>query len=400
MMSLRFTVVLVVFVMLLVETMAPGSLPADFLHSIAASLTSSGAVLEALMCVLMFGAAVQLRPRGSWRTVVLGGNLALLTTALAIALVAAATRWVCTRLGIELPLAYAFAFAALITPSEPLAMLRAVALGGSSAVGRRVMAEPLLACMLGLVIYEVALARADGVRGAISAMVLEQAGGALLLGACLGLAMMWVLRLGAHALLAAVAAAGTVLACWYAGQTLPLNGPLAAACAGLLMAFQRDEAFGDGIQRARLELWSAWVANLLAALLPIALGVVLVTLEIPGRHLAAAAFLLPLVVLLPRILAAASIWLFGLRHQLPDELPRIAAWTGMRGGFAVVLVLMLAQSADVALIAVTTFAVLVFSLLLQWPAFGLYLASKRPLDPASKDDERLDEADQRKPVSE
>ncbi|MDX9739627.1 MAG: hypothetical protein RBT81_00405 [Gammaproteobacteria bacterium] len=383
MMSLRSVVMLAMFIALLVEAMAPGSISGTVSGSVAESLVPSSAVLEAVLCILMFGAAVQLRPRGPWRTVVLSGNLTLLTTVLAVAVVAAGMRWVCARLGVELPLAYAFAFAALITPTEPLAMLRAATLGGSISAGRRVMAEPLLAGMIGLVIYEVALARADGVRGAISALALEQAGGALLLGVCLGLAMMWLLRLRAHALFAAVAVVGVILACWYAGQSLPLNGPFAAACAGLLIAFQRDEIFGDAAQRERFEAWSAWLANLLAALLPIALGIALLNMEeVSSRHIAAAAFLLPLLVLVPRALAAAAVWLVGLRVRIPDELPKVAAWSGLRGGFAAALVLMLPEGADAAMIAVTTFAVLVFSLLLQWPAFGLYLVSKRPLDPA------------------
>lgn len=381
MMSLRFAVVLAAFIALIVETMAPDSITG--MISAAYAYMPSAPVLEAVLCVLMFGAAVQLRPRGPWRNVVITGNLVLLTTVLAVALVAAGIRWVSGRLGVDLSPALAFAFAALITPTEPLVMLRAAALGGSVSTGRRVMAEPLLACMIALVIFEIAMAKSEGYRGAISALVLEQAEGAVLLGACLGLAILWIMRLRPGAALALVAAAGGVGACWYAGELLPLNGPLAAACAGLLMAFQRDGAFGDVEQRERFEAWSARLANLLAAVLPIVLLISLLDREIPGHHLAAAAFLLPLVIVLPRALAAASVWLVGLRVPTPDELPKFTAWSGLRGGFAVALALMLPEGAGAEMIAVATFVVLVFSLLLQWPVFGLFLVSKRPLDPAN-----------------
>lgn len=382
MMSLRFAVVLAAFIALIVETMAPDSITG--LVSAAYPYTPSAPLLEAVLCILMFGAAVQLRPRGPWRTVVISGNLVLLTTVLAVALVAAGIRWVSGRLGVDLSPALAFAFAALITPTEPLVMLRAATLGGSASMGRQVMAEPLLACMIALVIFEIAMAKSGGYRGAVSALVLEQAGGAVLLGVCLGLAILWLMRLRPGAALALAAAALGVGACWYAGQILPLNGPFAAACAGLLMAFQRDGVFGDVAQRGSFEAWSARLANLLAALLPIFLLIsILAKEEIPGHHLAAAAFLLPLVIVLPRALAAASVWLVGFRVPMPDELPKIAAWSGLRGGFAVALVLMLPESLGAEMIALATFVVLVFSLVLQWPACGLYLASKRPLDPAS-----------------
>src|SRR5690606_9907769 len=132
---LRFAVVLAAFIALIVDSMAPDAI--TDLMSAAHPLLPSAPVLEALLCVLMFAAAVQLRPQGPWRTVVLTGNLVALTTVLAVAMVAAGTRWVCNRIGIDLSPALAFAFAALITPTEPLAMLRAAALGGSAAIGRR-----------------------------------------------------------------------------------------------------------------------------------------------------------------------------------------------------------------------------------------------------------------------
>lgn len=378
MMSLRFAVVLAAFIALIVDWMAPDAI--TDLMSAAHPLLPSAPVLEALLCVLMFAAAVQLRPQGPWRTVVLTGNLVALTTVLAVAMVAAGTRWVCNRIGIDLSPALAFAFAALITPTEPLAMLRAAALGGSAAIGRRVMAEPLLACMAGLVIYEIALARSEGYRGAISAMVLEQAGGAVLLGMCLGLATLWLVRIRPGAALAALAAVGAVAVSWYAGRMLPLNGPFAAACAGLFMAFQRDAFFGDVEQRERFETWSARVANGLSALLPLALVISLLAGgEISGHHLAAAVFLLPLIIVLPRVLAAAAVWLIGLRVPMPTELPKVAAWSGVRGGFAVALVLMLPATAGAEMVAVATLVVLLFSLLMQWPAYGLYLLAKRPL---------------------
>lgn len=378
MMSLPFFVMLFTSAALILSVFVPASIPG--------SLAPPVPLIEFVLCILMFGAAVQLRPRAPWRRLVLSGNLALLTALLTIVLVAVGMRWVCAQLGIGLPLAYAFAFAALIVPTEPLVMLRAMTSAGApSAVGRRIVAEPLLACMAGLVVFEVALQRADGVRGAISALMFEQAGGAVLLGACLGLAMIGLLRLRPHALLAGAAAVVVVLASWYGGQSLPLNGPLAAACAGLLIAFQRAEVFGGAVQRERFETGSARVAGVLAALLPAVLGAALLAMDgVSGRYIVAAVFALPLVVLLRGVLVAALVWLLGLRIPTPAGLPKVAAWTGLRGGFAAALALMLPGGESAALLTVT-FAVLAFSWLLQWPVCAVRLRSARPLDPRNEE---------------
>lgn len=384
MMSLPFVVMLLTSLALVFEAFVPGSIsemmPGSMPDSMPGSLPAP--LIEFVLCVLMFGAAVQLRPRAPWRPLVLSGNLTLLTALLTIVVVAVGMRWVCAQLGIELPPAYAFAFAALIVPTEPLVMLRAMTFAGApSAVGRRILAEPLLACMAGLVVFEVALQRADGVRGAISASMLEQAGGAVLLGACLGLAMIGLLRLRPHALLAGAAALAVVFAGWYAGQSLPLSGPLAAACAGLLIAFQRDEVFGGAMQRERFEAGAARVAGVLAALLPAVLGAALLAMDGgSGRHIVAAVFALPLVVLVRGVLVAALVWLLGLRIPTPRSLPKTTAWAGLRGGFAAALALML-PGGDTAVLVTATFAVLVFSWLLQWPVCSIHMRSARPLDP-------------------
>lgn len=378
MMSLPFFVMLFTSAVLMLSVFLSGPV-AD---SIPGSLMPPASLIELILCVLMFGAAVQLRPRAPWRRLVLSGNLALLATLLTIAVIAVGMRWVCAQVGIELPLAYAFAFAALIAPTEPLVMLRAMTSAGvPPAVGRRVMAEPLLACMAGLVVFEVALQRAHGVRGAISTLMFEQAGGAVLLGACLGLAMIGLLRLRPHALLAGAAAVAVILTGWYAGQSLPLNGPLAAACAGVLIAFQREALFGDAAQRERFEAGAARIAGVLAALLPMMLGAVLLVMDgVSGRHVVAAVFALPLVVLVRGVPVAALVWLFGLRISGAESLPKMAAWTGLRGGFAAALALML-PGGETAVLLTVTFAVLAFSWLLQWPVWVVRLRSARPPDP-------------------
>lgn len=395
----RFLVMLLAAGLVAAGVLRPGLL--DPLTAVAGTVSSS--LIDAALCVLLFAAAVQLRARAPARTIAFAVQLSLLATLMTVLVTAVASRWVLGRLGVEVPFIHCLLFGALIAPADPLAMLRSLSLAGAAdGLARRAAGEAFLASVFALVCFGVLAARVGGADTGLFVLLMQQAGGGVLLGLCLGLLMLYVLRQHGRGAFAFALAATTVIASWGLGQALALSGPLAAAVAGACLALQDDPALGGAELRERLAAVSSHCAELVTALLLLALAMALLAAPIPDQYVGAAVFALPVAVLARAAFAGLALWVFGRRRALPGELPKTVAWGGLRGGLAAALALSLPPGSEAVLIQTVTFVVLVFSLLLQGPVHGLFLVSARPLSENAQADAqevREEDAGSEPPVS-
>ncbi len=341
--------------------------------------------LDAALCLFFFAAALQLRVDGRPRVLTSATLLTLLATLITITVIAHVARWVFAQIGIEVGLVYCLMFGALIAPADPLAMLRTLQLGGAGpALTSRVVAEPFIAGLCGLSFFSVLMAGpATGGDGGMSSLLLQQIVGGLLFGVCLGLLGLYALRqLPRFALVLAVGAV-IVAASWGGAQMLALSGPFAAAVAGLILTFQ-DEGSAAAMLRDRLADGCQPLVEMVIALLLFALVLVIMAAPIPGAYLVAAAFMLPVVVVARAIIVSPLVRLLRYGRDVPEELPKIVAWGGLRGGLAAALALSLPAGGEAQLVQTVVFIVLAFSLLIQAPLHGLAMVSTRPLAASSE----------------
>lgn len=376
--AMFFALVLLFIGLLWPESAAP--LSAFF----SGSATFGKPALDAALCLLFFAAALQLRVDGKPRVLTSATLLTLLATLIAITVIAHGARWVFAQIGFEVDFVYCLMFGALIAPADPLAMLRTLQLGGAGpALTSKAVAEPFIAGLCGLSFFSVLLAGpAAGVSGEMSSLLLQQIAGGLLFGACLGLLGMYALRQLPRFPLALAVGAVIIAASWGGGQMLALSGPFAAAVAGLILTFQDEQGEG-AMLRERLADICQPVVELVIAVLLFALALVIVAAPIPSAYLVAAVFILPVVVVARVIVVSPLARLLRYGRDLPEQLPKVVAWGGLRGGLAAALALALPASGDTQLIQTVVFLVLAFSLLVQAPLHGLVMVSTKPLAESS-----------------
>lgn len=281
-----------------------------------------------------------------------------------------AARW----LGVGLPLAWALVFGALISPTDPVAVLGQVRSGRvSRRLGAVLQGEALFNDGVGLVAFTAAVAFAASgstphVAGTAAAILLE-AGGGLALGVTCGWLVMRALRRLDDYVVALTATLALALGVYALAQALHLSGPIAAAGAGVLVgSYGVETALGEESRRYVQSFWHV-VEELLNGILFLLLGlqVFVIAFDLRQAGLWAAAIGLTL---LARLLVVLPWGAWFHLHDGERGPSLLLVWGGMRGAISVALALSVPHGREHDIVVAATFAVVVFSVLVQGLTFA------------------------------
>lgn len=331
------------------------------------------AVLGYMLGFLLFAGAMQVdlaelrrRSLAVWTLATLG--VLASTTIVGVGL------WLAARqLGLDLSLPWACAFGALISPTDPIAVLAAVRRGKlSKALEVVLQGEALFNDGVGIVIFTAILAIAEGGAGfhplgAVGQVALQALGG-LAFGLAAGWLAIRVIRTiddyAVEVTLSLALAAGG-----YAGaQSLGISGPIAVVAAGLLMGDTGPRSMSETTQRYMRGFWSL-IDEILNALLFMLLG--LEILVIPFDLRLAGLWGAALVLVLAAQFAVVLPW--GAHFQIREgerHAGLVLGWGGLHGALSLAMALSVPPGPAQALILSTTFAVVVFSIVVQGLTFG------------------------------
>ncbi|HEX3366263.1 sodium:proton antiporter [Phenylobacterium sp.] len=282
--------------------------------------------------------------------------------------------WLAARgLGLQLSLPWACVFGALISPTDPIAVLAAVRAGKLSKMLEVVLqGEALFNDAVGIVIFTAALAIAIGgglhPLDAIGQVALQALGGL-----AFGLAAGWLaLRIigtiddyAVEVTLSLALAAGV----YALAQALGISGPIAVVAAGLLMGDEGAKTrMSETTRRHMREFWTL-IDEILNALLFILLG--LEVLVIPFDPRLAGLWGAALVLVLAARFAVVLPW--GAYFQVREgqrHAGLVLGWGGLHGALSLAMALSVPRGPAHVLILSTTFAVVIFSIVVQGLTFG------------------------------
>ena len=349
------------------------------------------AVIGYMLAFLLFAGGMQVdlgefrrRRAAIWSLATLG---VFVSTALVTAGVWAAAR----LLHVDLPLPWALVFAALISPTDPIATLASVRAGElSKPLGAILQGEALFNDGVGLVVFTAALALLHGAApdpGHAALAILAQVGGGLLLGVGGGWLVILAMRLIDDYVVELTASFALAAGVYALGEVLHVSGAIAAAAAGLMVgSYGVETAMSDVSQRYIKDVWHV-VDEVLNGVIFLLLGLQLAVTRFHLREtgLWAAAILL---VLLARIVVVLP-WgaYFRFRHDERHS-STILAWGGMRGALSLALALSLPRGEARDVVVAMTFAVVVASVLgqgLSFPALSRRLHCEGAPEPERAD---------------
>ena len=278
------------------------------------------------------------------------------------------TGWL--NLGLSFPLC--LLFGALISPTDPIAVLGILAkFKLPESVKINIVGESLFNDGVGVVIfasiYRVVLNGTDSVSaGEIVLLFVEEAGGGVLFGLALGYGMYWLIRSINHYQTEVIITVAGVMGGYLLAQKLHISGPLAMVVAGLFVGDQaRQDAMSQMTEEYVDHFWEL-IDVILNALLFVLIGVELLVIDFQITQWTIYG-LVVLLVLLARYVAILIPFTLARRWlDLDDKAPLMLTWGGLRGGLSIAMAL----SIDDALpqkdfIVTITYAVVLFSVIGQ-----------------------------------
>jgi CPA1 family monovalent cation:H+ antiporter len=160
-----------------------------------------------------------------------------------------------------------------------------------------------------------------------------------------------------------------VMGSYALAHALHVSGPIAVVVAGLWIG-NHGVRFGMS-ERTREHLLSFWhlIDEILNAVLFLLIGLELLAIPFDPGHGVIALAVIPLVLVARFVAVGVPITLLKTRRRFTPGTIRIMTWGGLRGGISVALVLSLPESADKPLLVTATYAMVVFSIIVQGLTF-------------------------------
>jgi CPA1 family monovalent cation:H+ antiporter len=146
---------------------------------------------------------------------------------------------------------------------------------------------------------------------------------------------------------------------------LHVSGPIAVVVAGVMIGNHGRKYAMSPRSRARLDEFWELIDEILNAVLFVMIGLELVGLEFDRTYAWAAVLAIPAVLAARFLSVGLAALIPGLRKDFPAHVVGILTWGGLRGGISVALALALPASRYRDAIIAVTYAVVLFSILVQ-----------------------------------
>jgi CPA1 family monovalent cation:H+ antiporter len=341
------------------------------------SINFSELLMQGMLSILLFAGAlhvdvVALRDY-RWQVAL----LAFAGTALSTALVGGALWGVLGLIGLAVPLIDCLLFGALISPTDPIAVIGMLKSAGAPRNLETVIAgESLFNDGVGVVLFTLLLGvRLEGDMpslGHAAALLLQEAGGGLLFGWVLGRAALALLRSIDDYQVEVMLTLAAVVGGYALANSLHVSGPLAMVVTGLVVG---GAAHGErpGSTSHNVHLFWELLDELLNAVLFVLVGmqVILVHFPVSGPLAWVAGAATVAVALAARWLTVGlPVIAFRRAFRLPDGAATILTWGGLRGGISMALALSLPEGPHRETLIALTYCVVAFAILVQGLTFG------------------------------
>ena len=301
-------------------------------------------------------------------------TLATVGILLSTGLVGGATYLLAGLAGFDLSLPYCLVFGALISPTDPIAVLSILKKTTVPAtLEAKIAGESLFNDGVGVVLFAILVAVATGggehgtelTAGGIVRLFATEAIGGGLLGLAAGyLAFRAMKAIDEHNLEVLITLA-LVMGTYALAQQLHLSGPIAMVVAGLFIGNHGTRLAMSESTRDHVEKFWSLIDEILNSLLFLAIGFEVFALTLTPAMLWIAVVAIPLVLAARFISVSVPILTLRLWHDFtPGAIP-VLTWGGLRGGISVALALSLPPSPVRDQILAATYGVVVFSIVVQ-----------------------------------
>ena len=345
------------------------------IEAMLATIDFESTLLHGMLSFLLFAGAlhVNLSDLASQRWII--GVLATLSVIGSTFLIGFMALGVFGMIGIEVPFIYCLVFGALISPTDPIAVLSILKQAGApKSLETKITGESLFNDGVAVVVFLVLAGLATGsheatVTGVLGLFLVEAIGG-VIFGLGMGWLAFWLLRDIDHYTVEVLVTLALTTGGYALAEALHISAPIAIVVAGLLIGNQGRLLAMSDKTRDHLDTFWELIDEILNAILFLLIGMEVLVLSLRGDYLVASLFLIPAMLLARFVCVGLPVGVLRFKREFSPHVVKILTWGGLRGGISVALVLSLPPSPIRDVLLTVTYIIVIFSIVVQGLTIG------------------------------
>lgn len=354
-----------------------------FAENLIGSIGFNETFLHGMLSFMLFAGSIHVNLRELYKNKYVVLMLATVSVMISTIVIGYGIYYLTKLLHIDLPMAYCFVFGALISPTDPIAVLGVLKhVGAPKSLELKIAGEALFNDGMGIVLFFLALAIARGQQELASATdvtlyFVQQAGGGILCGAALGLVSAWFMRSVNDFEVELLLTLALVTGGYTLTTALDVSGPICMVVAGLIVgeSFRECALSKESIQK----VYSFWdlLDEILNAILFVLIGLEFMILKFDVSTSIAAVAAIVITIIARWISVFIPMSFMNKFKRLNPELLMIMTWGGLRGGISIALALGVGGQYHDLLVSIT-YGVVLFSIVVQGLTIGPLIAKFAP----------------------
>jgi CPA1 family monovalent cation:H+ antiporter len=344
-------------------------------EALLATIDFDFALLHGMLSFLLFAGALHINLDDLAEKKWIIATLATVGVVASTFLVGTAAWFLFVWLDLAIPFIWCLVFGALISPTDPIAVLGILkSAGAPKSLETKIAGESLfndgVAVVVFLVLFEIATGSHEPSLSHIVVLFVQEAIGGAVLGLVLGLIVYRMLRSVDNYQVEVLLTLALVMGGYALATKLHLSGPVAMVVAGLMIGNHGRRLAMSDTTRRHLDTFWELVDETLNAVLFVLIGLEMVVLTFTGNYLLAGALAIPMVLAIRWLCVGIPVTLMRARYVFTDNAVKIMTWGGLRGGISVALALSLPAGPEREVILAVTYVVVVFSIVVQGLSIG------------------------------
>lgn len=381
-------IVVSIFLVSFGETVLPRTF--GHLHNLMSSIDFTEVLMGAMLNFLLFAGGIHINIddlKEQLRPVLIFSTLGVVISTFVVGF---GMFYILPFLGINLPFIYCLLFGALISPTDPVAVLSILKQANvSKSLETKVAGESLFNDGMAVVVFTVVLQLAVGNEvdlgvESIGLLLLKEAGGGLLLGVILGWVTSRLMREVDDYIISVLVTLSVVMGGYLIARQMHISGPLTMVAAGLFMGnFNVKFKMKSITQDYLIKFWEL-IDEILNAVLFLFIGFELLVIKDLSH------FMIPGLVAIVVVLVARLVSIYGptkfMKRTFSPQTVKVLVWGGIRGGVSIALALSIPKNEYSTIVLSITYCVVVFSIIVQ----GLTIGKLANPNKIAKEEEELE----------
>lgn len=346
------------------------------LNSLMNSINFTEVLMGAMLNFLLFAGAIHINIKDLKEQLLPVMTFATVGVLISTFVVGVAMYYILPLIGLHLSFIYCLVFGALISPTDPVAVLSILKNSNvPKELETKVAGESLFNDGMAVVVFAVVLQLATGKNVELTGenifmLLLHEAGGGVALGVLLGYVTSRMMRHVDDYIISVLVTLSVVMGGYLIARQFHISGPLTMVTAGLFMGnFNRNFKMKSVTQDYLIKFWEL-IDEILNSVLFLFIGFELLMIKDLNKYTVAGLIAI-LVVLIARF---ASIWIptkfMSFRNRFNPQTVKVLVWGGIRGGVSIALAMSIPKGENSDIILSITYFVVVFSIIVQGFTIG------------------------------